>query len=291
MKLRWKLTAVILFVAWIGNRLKYFPYHPRQYSTTLNTTAFLPDLQIMPLWFVTEDGNQSAIILSRRHVETLRVTLVFGGIIWVARDWIDLLADLFLVTPAWNDVAFVLVDYPGYGDSDGTPSKLSMVRSGVGALIKVTTIFSIENATVKFGALGHSIGCAVALEVAAAQQNADIGLEHISISAPFTSILALAQAKLRFLEFVPNWILDYLFSKIMWDNVDAGSRLAALPSPPRIDIIHGDNDTHVPKEHGIALSSHFQTLGLHAAFNRTTADHTNIVGSEDYRAWLQTTLW
>ena len=55
----------------------------------------------------------------------------FSGATPLARGWLDVLSQ---VGEMPKGVAFVLVDYPGYGDSRGTPTTLSIKRTSELAL-------------------------------------------------------------------------------------------------------------------------------------------------------------
>jgi len=262
-------------------------YIPRRYTAPLNTTS-LANFELTPLWFQTEDGNQSAVVLKQKGAAALRATFVFGGNAMTARDWILLLLPLFQY---FDDTVFVLVDYPGYGFSEGKPSQEAIKRAAVTAVDEAERLLSKAGTKMRFGALGHSLGCAAALHLAVSQQNTGSPLERVALSAPFTSLAQEAQFMLPFLKVIPTWLIAKLTARNEWDNLIAVSSLANSISQPRIDIIHGESDSIVPYVLGQQLWRHINTQGLETTFQSTLTDHNDILGSDEYMDWLRTVLW
>lgn len=298
------LQILGLPLAWLG--LIYMQqdsliYHPRRYKTQARREDAVLHRGMTTRWveFATAaDGNQSAILLRRRAAKIRRVYLVFGGNAMVAKDWLGILAAQD--APWADDLAFLLVDYPGFGHSEGTPSQASIRRASEAAMEQVAAALGAgdDNDDLRFGSIGHSIGCAAALQLAAQLEGGQGGealgsssqskarLTHVVLSAPFTSLALEAQAALPVLKLVPAWLIARLAARNEWDNLEAARQLGTQ----RVDIIHGTEDSIVPHDMGQALWTHLRSLGIPASFKSVVADHNDLLGTQTYLQWLEAVL-
>jgi len=263
-------------------------YHAREYSEPLEHHVLPEGVEALELRFATDDGNQSAILLRQENERPRRVYLTFGGNAMLARDWLYIIAPLY--QPAWRSVAFVFVDYPGFGWSGGSPSQASIGRTSQAALETVVeNVLDGDVDDVQLGALGHSIGCAAAIQLADLQSKT-LQLDHIVLSAPFTSLAQEAQEMLPPLKFVPQQLIELLSSRNAWDNLGTVGRLAEGSTKPRIDIIHGLSDSIVPHKLGQDLSVRCEAVGLQTTFKSVAADHNDLLGLPDFGEWLHESL-
>lgn len=280
-------------IAWVG--MLYMQqdsliYHPREYHDPLGDTVLPEGMEASELRFATTDGNQSAVVLRQGSARPSRVYLTFGGNAMLARDWLQIIAPQYQHQPAWNSFAFVFVDYPGFGSSGGGPSQASIGRASQAALNAVVeNVLQGDVEGIQLGALGHSIGCAAAIQLADLQSGT-LPLDHIVLSAPFTSLASEAQEMMAPLKFVPVSLIALLSSRNAWDNLGTVERLAASPTRPRIDIIHGTRDSIVPHKFGQDLSEHCTAVGLQTTFKSVAADHNDLLSHPDFEEWLHQAL-
>jgi pimeloyl-ACP methyl ester carboxylesterase len=129
-------------------------------------------------------------------------------------------------------VSVLLVEYPGYGRSDGTPSQASITEAFLVAYDRLAVRPDVDKNRIVL--VGRSLGGGVACAVAAKRPSA-----ALILMSSFTSIRAFAW---RFL--VPPF-----FVRDAFDNL---SVVRNYEGP--VLIFHGRHDTIIPYSHGQALS-------------------------------------
>lgn len=206
---------------------RHLLYHPRHYAADDAVPAPLERLN-----FTTTDGAQAAwwrAPLGSSGAAPQRVWLVFSGNAGTAWDWVGLRSE-----PV-GPVGILLIDWPGFGASQGTPSPASILRAADGAVAALAGKLglSIEDLRRRCGVLGHSMGAAAALQYAEQR-----GAAAVVLVAPFTSLLAMAQR-------VVGWPLCELLLH-RFDNDAALASLAQRADKPPVLILHGDADTTIP---------------------------------------------
>ena len=162
-------------------------------------------------------------------------------------------------------VAVVLVDYRGYGRSEGTPDEAGVYRDGLAIYDAVAARDVPARDVVLFG---RSLGGAVAIEVALQRAAGAVALE-----SPFRSVPALARQH--------YWFVPSVAIRTQMDNE---SKIGRVDVPTL--VLHGDRDAIVPAAHGRRL---FELAGRPAQFHLIEgAGHndTYFVGGVPYRdAW------
>jgi hypothetical protein len=161
----------------------------------------------------------------------------------------------------------VLVDYRGYGLSEGTPGETGLYVDGL----------AIYDATIRRGfgperlvLFGRSLGAAVAVEVALNRPAAGLVLE-----TPFRSVRAMARSMYPF---VPSFLIR--------TRLDNERKISQIRMPKL--ILHGDRDNLVPISHGRTLFE--LALPPKRFFVIPGASHndTHVVGGRGYfEAWEQ----
>lgn len=133
-------------------------------------------------------------------------------------------------------LSVLILDYRGYGRSEGQPSETGTRRDARAAWRYLQETRSIPPAEIVLA--GRSLGAAVAAELAAelAAKPAALILE-----APFTSLPAIAQQAYPLLP--ARWLVRGQYA--------TRARVAAVPVP--VLVIHGRDDAIIPIEQGRAV--------------------------------------
>lgn len=162
-------------------------YQPRKYQAA-DIDAFQKSGG-KRLDYKTEQGKQTAWLVPQAKGATPERLWVFcGGNGMLALDWLPLCKGL----PFTSD-AYLLVDYPGYGECGGAPSPQTIrdnVKLSVAAAAKQVGIDPAKHPEA-ICVFGHSLGCAAALMAVE-----EFHLRSAVLCAPFTSTAEVAQAKL-----------------------------------------------------------------------------------------------
>ncbi|MEO8347885.1 MAG: alpha/beta hydrolase [Acidobacteriota bacterium] len=213
-------VGVIVLMSLMERRFLYFPIRrmdaePADYGLRfeeLDLTA--SDGVRLRGWWIRSQGE--------------RVVLLFhgnGGNVSHRLERAKLFADAL-------GVDLFLVDYRGYGLSEGTPSERGLYRDGLAIYDAARERgFPPERIVLH----GESLGCAVAIEVALARPSAGVALE-----TPFLSVPALAR---KHYPFVPTLLIRSRF--------DAASNIARVTAPKLFLV--AERDEIAPPEQGRAL--------------------------------------
>lgn len=163
-------------------------------------------------------------------------------------------------------IAYLAVDYPGYGASGGSPSETSLVEAALGGFDQLAQLFPGRPRVI----CGWSLGAAVATQVAARRPAETAGLMLLS---PWTDLSSLAG------EHFPGWLVSLLLRE-KYDSLALAPRLRGP-----VLVVHGGEDRIIPVEHGRRLA-----LGLPAAryLEVPGAGHNDLLGrSEVWRAMAE----
>ena len=128
--------------------------------------------------------------------------------------------------------ATFIIDYSGYGKSEGKPSEENLYEDGAAAYAHTIDKLQIDPKKLFF--YGESLGCAVAIEQAARKDAAGLILE-----APFTSLKALAKLHMPFL------------SGLAGEQYDNLGKIDKIKMP--ILFIHPRQDEICPFDHALQL--------------------------------------
>jgi len=161
----------------------------------------------------------------------------------------------------------LLVDYRGYGHSQGQPSEAGLYRDGL-ALYAAALARGYRPAQVVL--FGRSLGAAVAVEVARQQPAGAVILE-----TPFLSIPELAR---ELYPFVPPMLIRSRF--------DNEAKIGQMHAPTL--IVHGDRDEVVPLAHGRRLFKLAREPKRFVLIPGAMHNDLVLVGGEPYlEAWRQ----
>lgn len=249
-------SVVLLLVA--QNKLIY---HPRRYPATQRGVAGTVSLE-----FRTSQGAQRCYWMAPRKGPGIdRVWVVFGGNAFVAAEWTEIVS-----APLDPNAGFLLVEYPGYGASEGSPSPASILEASEGAVRRLREHGVPPDALDgRLLAMGHSLGAAAALQLAVHHR-----VRGVVLLAPFTTMVDMARR-------VVGWPLCHLV-RHRWDNRARLSELLARPGT-WVAVLHGADDTLIPPAMGRTLAAeHPGRVFFHAVAG---ADHMTILErTDDIRA-------
>ena len=211
-------------------------YHPRTYGT--NTVQAFLAKGGQRLAYATSQGRQSAWLIAPSN-GARRLWVMCGGNATLALDMVSMCRAF----PFPRD-AFLLVDYPAYGECEGRPSPASIREN-----LKASILGAVEKLKLgtndlpgKVCVFGHSLGCAAALLAAE-----EFHLRSAVLCAPFTSTYEMG--RLRF-DLPPDFPLKHKF--------DNRAGMAALrANHGRAWIFHGDADEIVPVEMSKTLAKEY----------------------------------
>jgi uncharacterized protein len=131
------------------------------------------------------------------------------------------------------DATTVLVNYRGFGASDGSPSVAHLVEDARAVVAEAQARWGADRHLILFG---RSIGSGVA-----AQATAAAPVDALILMSPFVSLARVGQ---RHLWFLPVGLL-------LRDDLDVTGALATLPA--RILVVHGTADDIVSDAETLAL--------------------------------------
>lgn len=233
---RYSVEDEVQFTEFI--RIKGFALHKLRYSTGSNGT------QVSYL-IVNRAGENSS-----NHCHLI---LLLGGNGMTAFDWGEWIGDIRLYLSSFPRIAFLLVDYPGYGANDGSPSPESMheavtysLESAIGQL--KTWGFS----PIELNVVGHSIGSAVAAKfVDNYNSHNSLPVTRLILSAPFTSIVDMVPIVFPI---IPLGVAS-IISRHNWDTRTSLKRIVKENKADLIFVVHGNRDQIVPFRMGEELAN------------------------------------
>jgi pimeloyl-ACP methyl ester carboxylesterase len=238
-------------------------YHPHPYRTNYQR---LLSTGVIELQFKTRAGQQTAFYIPP-HVGSGvpdRIWVTFCGNGSLALDWLPL-----TTRDQIPGDAFLLVDYPGYGKSEGWPNIANTRSAAEGAVVALAARLGVEPVTLepRLDTMGHSLGAAAALDFASRHPQ----VHRIILLAPFTSLHEEAAL------FLPSPFTRLLAQN--YDNRAALRHLAQYRPPPRVVIFHGLQDAMIPSAMGSALAAEFP--GFVTFRGIPEADHNTVASAAE----------
>jgi uncharacterized protein len=247
--LPWFLRIIVcIFLAFlVGVFFLYFRqhsmlYHPRPYDESYATALPRDGVE---LEFATSAGKQVAFYLPRGNKRLpKRIWIAFCGNGSLALDW-----TWFISQDRQSGDAFLLIDYPGYGKSEGYATIATTRAAADNAVKELATRLGVLDQEIesRLNVIGHSWGTAVALDFATHHP-----VERLVLVSVFTTLREEAATMV-------GDMLSYLLME-NYDNRAALRELAKQTPPPRIDIFHGTKDEVISFRMGRQLSEEFSTL-------------------------------
>lgn len=178
--------------------------------------------------FSAPHGQQTAFYLPCRGVPS-QIWCCFAGNAGQALRW-----ETFARSQAAPGRAFLFVEWPGYGASEGKPRPETLRESVRGATLALAAHLDLppEILRSRCAVLGHSLGCAAALLAAD-----ELGARQAVLFAPFTSLRDMAILR-----------KGPVIARLLDHDYDNRTTLDALATRPtaRVTIFHGTADEVIP---------------------------------------------
>jgi hypothetical protein len=228
------LLGLISFLVLFQHRLIYFPI---RYSANQLEEARSAGLQEVK--FRTSEGNQVAFFWREGNSATApeSLWLVFGGNGDVALAWMTLIRAF--PNPRSG---YLLIDYPGYGICEGSPSPETILETSQCALQTLLQTEGWKMSADSLCVLGHSLGGAAALQFAAAYL-----VGKIVVVSTFTTMDEMVRTQVH----LPlGRLLRHRF-----DNIASLKVILSQKDVPEILVFHGQADEIIPPKMGLALAS------------------------------------
>jgi pimeloyl-ACP methyl ester carboxylesterase len=210
-------------------------YYPRPYPPTA-TTQWKTDTGGKFIDFKTSQGNQRAF-LQGNLLQPRNIWIVCGGNGSLALDWSE-----WLQTHGPAGDAWLLVDFPGYGDCQGKASPATLRETFQTVIPRAWSALGwktpVDPGRLRF--FGHSLGAASCL-IAASEMNIRKGV----LLAPFTSTMEMADAT-----------TGLPLGCLVVHRFDNQARLNEIASrgTGHVTIIHGTEDEVIPVSMGRKLA-------------------------------------
>ncbi len=159
----------------------------------------------------------------------------------------------------FRDYSVYLINYRGYGDSEGSPSEVGLFSDA----LAIYDQLSPRHASIS--AYGRSLGSGVAVYLAARRP-----LEKLILLTPYDSVAAVAQ------KIYPMFPVRYLIK----DRFDSAALAPEIEAP--VLITSAEHDREIKLSHTLALKQRFTRAPLDYMMISGAA-HNNIVDFPDYR--------
>jgi pimeloyl-ACP methyl ester carboxylesterase len=207
-----------------------------------------------------------------------KLWIVSSGNMQYAISWLPLIQTFYQSSQYAQEHEFLLVDYPGYGLTQGNILHSQASGHISKHLSALTQLFlGQEQNRERFqqvGGFGYSMGCASLLHwMADSHSDSAVLLDRLVLVAPFTSISGIAQDKigLSFQTFL-SWMHLDLDNKVALQQI-----VAKKKTNLKLHIIHGKADNLIPSKMGQELS----TRVLNSTFIPVDgADHVTVLNAQ-----------
>lgn len=260
------LAAVLLgVVAFLYLGQHSMIYHPRPYTPGYYARALPPDG--VAIDYSLPFGKQRAYYIPGHDSIPKRLWVAFCGNGSLALDWTTILQGY-----PKNGDGFLLIDYPGYGNSAGYATIESTRETADAALDALAQRVGFDRGSMALCTIGHSLGAGAALDFAAHHT-----VQRIVLIAPFTSLQDEAAR-----------MVGGLLARILVENYDNRRNLSVVYQKNariRVAIFHGSYDTDIPVGMGRELKREFPAA---AFFPVDGADHVSVLSQarEQIIAWM-----
>lgn len=212
-----------------------------------------PDFNAQPVCIDNRGTRLRGWVL---HPDRPRAVIYFGGNSELISNRAALFDDLF------RDDSVYLINYRGYGDSDGKPSEAGLCADALAIYDEISPRHD------RIIAYGRSLGSGVAVYLAAQR-----ALHQLVLVTPYDSIAAVAQKAYPL--FPVRWLIR--------DRFDSAALAGKIDIP--VLIVSAEHDRVVRLEHTLELKRRFARAAVSYAMIEGAA-HNDVTEFADYRRVL-----
>jgi fermentation-respiration switch protein FrsA (DUF1100 family) len=239
-------------------------YYPHRLDKDFEFPLYVPELEEV---FITCEDGYTINGLFTPGSEDKPTVLIFHGNAGniTHRD--------FLLR-GFNNLGYsaLLIDYHGYGKSEGTPSEKTLYLDGKASLEWLTKEKNRKPEDIVL--FGKSLGSGVAIELATRHS-----FKGVLLESAFTSIASVARSHFPYNCFP--------VSLMLMDTFDNSTKISKIQSP--LLITHGTEDTIVDKREGEKL---FEQANMpKELYLIEGADHNNIQFYNPQSYWATVSAW
>jgi fermentation-respiration switch protein FrsA (DUF1100 family) len=239
-------------------------YYPHKLDKDFEFPLYVPQLEEV---FITCDDGYTIHGLFTPASENKPTLLIFHGNAGniTHRD--------FLLR-GFNTLGYsaLLIDYHGYGKSEGTPSEKNLYRDGKAALEWLRKEKNRKPEDIVL--FGKSLGSGVAIELATQHS-----FKGLILESAFTSIVSVARSHFPYNCFP--------VSLMLLDTYDNSTKISEIHSP--VFIRHGTEDTIIDKREGEKL---FEQANMpKELYLIEGADHNNMHFHNPQSYWTTIAAW
>ena len=224
------LVAVAVYVGiagviWLGQESMMFFPRPALAAVSAPAGWHLEEVEL-----TTRDGTKIAGVLVRPPVERAPLVMYFGG------NAEEVTAAAGSVAEDYGNRAVLLVNYRGYGRSQGKPGEKALVADALELYDWAVAQPTIDRERVCVH--GRSLGSSIAVQVAAARP-----VRCVVLTSPFSSALEVARE-------IYGWLP---VSLLMRHTFDSGAHAPKIKAP--LLVLVGAGDMVIKPHHSERLAS------------------------------------
>jgi uncharacterized protein len=255
------LFALFIGLAWIfQERIAFQPPGP----------PFPKTDNLRKVSYLARDGQPLIGFMVGEPVAAKGLLLCFHGNADLAARLVDWAEQVERTT----GFAVLLAEYRGYMGIGGRPTYENLQLDSEAAFVFARDSLSVSPSRMTF--YGHSLGTAIATELAARHRPAKLVLE-----SPFTSARAMG----RVIGWYPVRLAWNAITRIHYDTITC---VSSLDAP--VSVVHGASDRVIPCEMGQQVFEAARVKGELLIVPNATHSDVAVIGGADYWHWMESAL-